>query len=559
MRKREITLGSARRPAGRVAIFVLLAGLIFATGCNLTQWRQNGFKVGPEYCPPTADIAENWIDSDDPRVIPAPPQHEDWWLMFQDPVLNSLVEGAYLDNLSLRAAGLRVLQARAQRDIVTGNLFPQVQQLEGGYSREQLSAVQQPYLDPIPGLFSRSFDSWSFAGNLSWELDFWGRFRRAVEAADAGLEGSVHDYDALLVSLVAEVATAYVETRTFEQRLNFARQNVKNQEGSKKLTEARAKEGKTGQINVYLAESNLNSTKASLQQLEIGLRQSTNRVCTLLGLPPARITEVLGVNGEIPTAPTEVAIGIPSNLLRRRPDVRAAERRIAAQSAQIGVATAELYPAIAINGRISVGAEEFNDLFSSLSQGGSIGPSFQWNVLNYGRIANNIRVQDARFRELIALYQNTVLSANEEVENALVSFFRTQQQVEFLSNSTNATQEALDLALILFKEGETDFTPVFVLQGDLAEKQDQLAAARGKVVTSLIDVYRALGGGWEFRCNRSGSLAVEQITQPSPIDPTEIESNQGRIRIPRQKTSLGEVPRFIRQAFSQDKPDQRLR
>ena len=242
----------------------------------------------------------------------------------------------------------------------------------------------------------------------------------------------------------------------------------------------------------------MEATRASIRPLEIGLRQANNRLCTLLGQPTVDLSPSLGEH-EIPSAPPTVAVGIPADLLRRRPDVRAAERRVAAQSAQIGVALADLYPSIAITGEISVSAEEFSDLFKSLSTGGSIGPSFRWNVLNYGRILNNVRVQDARFQELIATYQNTVLEANEEVENALVAFLQTQEQVKSLAASVQATQRALELELLNFKEGETDFSGVFVLQGDLALKQDELAATQGEVVASLVAVYRALGGGWEIR------------------------------------------------------------
>jgi NodT family efflux transporter outer membrane factor (OMF) lipoprotein len=294
--------------------------------------------------------------------------------------------------------------------------------------------------------------------------------------------------------------TAYIDIRTFEQRLQYARRNAEIQEKSLQLTKARAEEGATGEISVRLSESNLEATRASIRPLEIGLRQANNRLCTLLGAPTIDLSELLGGGRGIPSAPDEVAVGIPADLLRRRPDVRAAERQVAAQSAQIGVALADFYPSIAVTGEISVRAEEFEDLFKSLSNGGSVGPSFRWNVLNYGRIRNNVRIQDARFQELIAAYQNAVLSANQEVEDALVAFLQTQEQVKSLAASVQATQRALELELLNFQEGETDFSGVFVLQGDLALKQDQLAAAQGEVVASLVAVYRALGGGWQIRC-----------------------------------------------------------
>lgn len=359
--------------AGRLCALRLawLASLtLLASDCGLSQWVHNGFKVGPDYCcPPAAEVAENWIDIDDPRVIPCPPECPDWWSVFQDPVLNELVAAAYQQNLTLREAGLRVLEARAQRAIAAGDGLPQSQTIDGSYTREQIGIVQQPFLAPLPD-FKRSFDAWPLSGNLSWELDVWGRFRRAVEAADADLEASVHDYDAILVSLIAEVVTAYADIRTFEKRLDYARQNLRIQEGSAGLAEAKAVEGKTDKkIGAFLSASTVQTTEASVASLVIGLRQANLRLCTLLGVPPVDQRGMIGEDGGIPTAPAEVVVGIPADLLRRRPNVRAAERQVAAQSAQIGIAKSELYHSIAVTGKISVQAEEFNDLFTSLSQG----------------------------------------------------------------------------------------------------------------------------------------------------------------------------------------------
>lgn len=491
----SFSIGKKLRALWLIYISCSVTGI---AGCNLPEWVDNGFKLGPNYQTPAASIADNWIDSDDPQILDSPPNHADWWSVYQDPILDHLIETAYQQNLSVREAGWRIMQARAQRAIVVGNLFPQEQFLNGGYSRRQLSDLAQPLLVPTPE-FRRSFDNWLYGGNLSWELDVWGRFRRSIESADAGLDASVEEYDAILISLIAEVATTYIDIRTLEQRLEFAEENVRTQEQSLQLTKTRAEEGKTGDISVHLAKSNLESTRASIPSLEIGLRQANNRLCTLLGLPTTDLQYLLG-DGAIPPTPTQVAVGIPADLLRRRPDVRAAERRVAVQSAQIGVALANLYPTIEITGEIIVTAEKFSDLSNSLSRGGSIGPSFRWNVLNYGRLINNVHLQDALLQELITTYQNTVLRANEEVESALVAYLKTQQQVVSLSESAQETKLALELELLRFQEGDTDFSGVFVLQGDLALKQDQLAAAQGRVASSLAAVYKALGGGWEIRC-----------------------------------------------------------
>ncbi len=355
------------------------------------------------------------------------------------------------------------------------------------------------------------------AGNLSWELDIWGRFRRAIESADAGLDASVQEYDAILVSLIAEVVTAYIDIRTFEQRLEYARTEC-GDPGEESATDASSRrgrqDGKDQCLSVRVEPGSNQGEHSAAGDRIAASQQSALHVAGYSR--PRDLSESLGGTRGIPSAPARVAVGIPADLLRRRPDVRAAERRVAAQSAQIGVALADLYPSIAVTGEISVSAEEFQDLFKSLSTGGSIGPSFRWNVLNYGRIQSNVRIQEARFQELIATYQNTVLSANEEVENALVAFLKTQEQVKSLAASVQATQRALELELLNFKEGETDFSGVFVLQGDLAVKQDQLASAQGQVVVSLVDVYKALGGGWQIRVQ--GFEPVAMAIFPEMID-----------------------------------------
>lgn len=466
---------------------------LLACGCGLSQWAQNGFQVGPDYHPPTAAVAEQWIDISNEHVLPLPPDHPYWWSVLQDPVVNDLVQTAMTQNLSLRQAGSRIMQAQATRAITAGNLFPQVQQSSGEVNRiqnSQTTALAPPL---------RVFDEWDVGFNASWEIDVWGRFRRALESADARLEASIYDYDAVLVSLLAEVVSAYVEIRTFEQRIDYAKQNVNVQQASLQLTTTRFNEGKTSQVGVSLAKANLNATEATIPPLETGLRQANNRLCTLLGIPPTDLFAWIGKGDGIPEAPADIVVGIPADLLRRRPDVRRAERRVAAQSAQIGVAVSDLFPSISLSGDVFQSSEDFSDLFKSPSAAGSIGPSFRWNILNYGRITNNIRLQDARLLELVARYQNSVLVANQEVEDALIAFLQSKRQVESLRETVVDLSESLKLLLIQFEEGSIDFSPVFVLQGALREAQDQVAAAEGQVLLNMIAVYRALGGGWQVR------------------------------------------------------------
>jgi NodT family efflux transporter outer membrane factor (OMF) lipoprotein len=532
----------AARP-GRILSLVLVSSLsLLACGCGLTQWVHNGFKVGPEYgCPPAAEVAESWIDADAAQIIPCPSDCPDWWATFNDPILNHLIETAYQQNLSLREAGWRVMQTRAQRAYAAGSLFPQTQLGFGEFERIQES---QSVALPAP---LRAFDQWSTGFNLAWELDVWGRFRRSITSADANLDASIGDYDAILLSLIADVATAYADYRTFEQRLEYARHNVKIQEGSLELTQEKYDAGSTGMTSVHLAKSSLESTKARIPSYEIGLRQANNQLCTLLGVSTHDLQQALGKAG-IPIAPPEVAIGIPADLIRRRPDIRAAERSIAAQSEQIGIAQADLYPHFVIQGEFALQSEDFSDLFQSASTAGSIGPSVQWNLLNYGRIINNVRLQESGLQELIANYQNTVLTANQEVEDALVAFLKNQQRVRYLKTVVDETQEALRLLTISFNEGDISFTGVFIMQGDLAAKQDQLAQAQGDVATSLIALYKAIGGGWEIRCmNLESQLphslpSVELELLPVPDGPAIEPMNEPTTHTPNNARSTTANP-----------------
>jgi NodT family efflux transporter outer membrane factor (OMF) lipoprotein len=524
------------RPAITASRLLALGGCcLVACGCHLSEWAHNGFRLGPNHKTPLAKIADDWIDANDAKVLPQPPSHPDWWAVFQDPVVNNLVQTAFEQNLTLRQAGLRVMQARANRAITAGNLFPQVQQAFGDFARIQNSEM---VVVPSP---VRAFDQWEVGFNASWEIDMWGRFRRSVESADASLEASIGEYDAILISLIAEVVTAYIDVRTFEQRLEYARENVKVQQSSLKLSTTRYDEGKTTKVGVYLAEANLNATEATIPSLETGLRQANNRLCTLLGIPTVDLSAMLGKGDGIPQVPAEIAVGIPAELLRRRPDVRQAERQVAAQSAQIGVALAELYPSIAVNGEVFQTSENFSDLFRSASLAGSVGPSFTWNILNYGRIRNNVRLQDARLRELIANYQNTVLEANQEVEDALVAFLKSQQEVRFQQANVDNLNESLKLLLINFEEGSIDFSPIFVLQGSLRSAQDQLAETQGRVVVNMIAVYRALGGGWQIRCPGFQSQMLPVVNLPPHVPGEPIPVPEGK-PLDSEKGELNQLP-----------------
>jgi NodT family efflux transporter outer membrane factor (OMF) lipoprotein len=476
--------------------------LLLATGCTtFREWVHNGFKVGPNYKPPPAESSAQWIDAAEGRFVTSPPDPA-WWNVFGDPLLSELVTTAAHENLDLKAAGTRVLQAQGQRNITAGNLFPQTQQLTGAYAHAQLGSNGN-FLTQLVGAPNAAagtgpsyLNVFTTGFNASWELDFWGRYRRAIESANAEVGSSVEGvHDALLV-LTAEVATDYVRFRTFQQRLVYARQNVEAQRGSLRIAEARLKEGRATGLDVAQAQANLAQTEATISALEIGLRQADNRLCVLLARPVRELLSEADV-GPIPAVPPTVAVGIPADLLERRPDVRRARREVAAQSAEIGVAEADYYPSIGVIGYVGYTSTDIRRIFDENSYTGAVVPNVQWKILNYGRILNNVRVQEAKLQERVFTYQQTVLTAGREAEDALVQFVQYQGQVRALERSAQAAQKSVDLVLDQYRDGRADFNRVFTTQAQLASAQDQLAASRGNVALSLIAVYRALGGGWQ--------------------------------------------------------------
>ncbi len=315
------------------------------------------------------------------------------------------------------------------------------------------------------------------------------------------------DYDNVMVTLIGDVATAYVQYRIFEQQLVYARQNVNLQRGSLQIATDRWKAGQTNELGVSQATSLLEQLEATVPVLEIALRQANNQLCVLLGMPPAELAAKLG-QAPIPATPPEVVVGIPADLIRRRPDLRSAERLIAAQNAQIGVADADFYPAFFINGAFGFEAKDFSRLFAQKSINAQIGPAFQWNILNYGRILNKVRLQDFKTQELAAAYQQKVLAAAQEVESGIVTYWRAWQEAAHLAASVKAAERTVSLANALYKSGAIEYTPVFVAEQFLAQQQNLLAQAQGDVALGLITVYRALGGGWELRLAEQAAHAA---------------------------------------------------
>ncbi len=476
-----------------------IRGVWWAAAGAAAALALTGCKVGPEYQTPDATLNAEWSG--------AAAEHNavvaDWWTTFNDPVLTSLVRSAMGQNLTLRQAGLRVLEARAARGIAVGQFFPQIQEAFGGIDNNRVS-VNDP-----SATTDRSFATDRVGLQAAWELDFWGKFRRGIEASDAQLLATVADYDAVLVSLAADVATNYILLRSLEERLVYARENVALQSDTLKLTQTRLKAGAVSELDVATARSTLANTQALIPDLENALRQTKLALGVLLGQAPSELEwELHSIDGRgltVPQAPPEIALGVPAELLRRRPDVRAAERIAAAQSARIGEATADLYPQISITGSTgfvssnfeSVRGPNLNNVFDANSFAGFIGLQVNWPVLNYGRIESNIRVQDAQYEQAVAAYQESVLRAAADVESGLSEFLKARERTGYLTEAVSASKRSSELSLIQYRAGAVDFIRVNIAQTDLVEQQDSLTAARASIALGAVRTYRALGGGWE--------------------------------------------------------------
>lgn len=430
-----------------------------------------------------------------------------WWHAFNDPALDALVDRAYEQNLSLQAAGLRVLAAQARRGIAIGLLFPQQQEAAGSITRTRQS-LNQPSLpeDPTtnpqtgqPTSFDRDFSVFNLGFDAAWEIDLWGRYRRGIEAADADLLASVADYDAVLVSLVGEVGATYVQLRVIEQLLALARDNARLQRDSLEIATVRFEAGGTSNLDVQQATTLLEDTEADIPALEIQLRQTLDSLSVLLGMPPSDLTDILSRSSGIPAPPPNVAVGIPADLLRRRPDVRRSERQLAAQSARIGVADSDLYPRLTLVGQVGLSADDAAKLFTANSFTGSIGPQVNWPILNYGRLINEVRFQDATFQALAAAYAEAVLRAQQEVVDSVAGYVRGIDEVGHLERSVGAANRAVELSLIQYTGGAADYTRVLTAQQSKITADRRLTERRGAVTSSVIALYKAIGGGWEIR------------------------------------------------------------
>jgi NodT family efflux transporter outer membrane factor (OMF) lipoprotein len=484
--------------------------------------------IGPDFTVPVAPLADKFRGAGARSVQSGPLEYQNWWEGFRDPTLNRLIQIAYNQNLTLLSAGTRVLQARAVLGIAIGVTYPQVQQGAGSVIYNRTSAAT-----PLSGPNATPSYFWTdaLAAQAAWELDFWGKFRRGVESADGVYLASIASYDGVLVSLLADVTATYIGIRTTEQLIGIARANVRRQEQALSIAKAKFQGGGASELDVFQATNVLEQTRAAIPQLTIQLQQAENALCVLLGVPPQSLGMALSRSaGRIPSPPRTVVVGIPADLLRRRPDVRAAELAALAQSAQIGVALTQLYPAISITGTFGGSASTANghtlgDVVNWKGIAYAAGPSFQWNLLNYGQITNNVRLQDAKLQQLLVDYQNTVLSAQQEVDNGLATYLQSRNQAALLRRSVDAANGALRIAMEQYQQGATSFTTVLTAEQNLFQAQNSLAGASANVPLGLTAVFRALGGGWQIRVDGN-------FVTPATVDQMRARTDWGNLLPP---------------------------
>ena len=461
-----------------------------------------GCTVGPNYRRPDTPVPTMWSEARYDGIDTRPADLARWWEEFNDPGLTRLVQRAAGSSLDLRLAEGRIREARALRRVAESGAWPSVD-VSGSYSRSRTSenaiapSSQGSGGSPFfrgsnngQDLFRSGFDS-------SWEIDVFGGVRRSVESADATVEASIEDRRDVLVTLLGDIARNYIDLRGFQRRLAVARNNLTAQQESLEITQVRFQAGLANYLQVSQAEAQVNTTAAEIPALEALSKQAAHRLDVLLGIQPGALSAELSTEAPIPALPPEARVGLPSELLRRRPDIRRAERQLAAATAEIGVATADLYPKFSLSGVFGVQSISASDWFSAPSRFWSIAPTIRWPLFDAGRIRANIEVRNARQEQALTQYEKTVLTAFEDVENALVSYAKEQVRYRSLMNAVVASRRALALADELYKNGLIDFLNVLDSQRALYAAESDLAQSEATMATNLVALYKALGGGWE--------------------------------------------------------------
>ncbi|MCX4142855.1 efflux transporter outer membrane subunit [Paraburkholderia sp. SEWSISQ10-3 4] len=480
-----------------IACALIVSMSVALTGC---------VTVGPDFKQPDVTLENQWLESLAGEAQTAPGAQAAWWTAFNDPVLSALEQRAYERNLSLQVAGLHIFKARAQLAISAENLLPQSGSVSAGADHINTSGV-----GPIPPTHL-----WAehLRVNVGWEIDFWGKYRRQIESDRAQLRVSEAAYDNALVSLFADVANAYIDLRALEQRIAVAQQNLKAVQQSLTLTQARYKRGASSQLDVEQAATLVAETEAQIPPLIKARAQDRDTLAVLLADPPDAVDAQLKGSSAIPVPPTQIDVGIPADLLRRRPDVRQAALNAAAQSALIGAAKAKLYPSLSLTGLFGLSSGEQRGI--GLSQWGSktiglFSAGITLPILDRGQLKNAVRIQDAAFQEAVLDYQNTVLQAQKEVEDAIAALRTSLDALAASSRASDASQRALKLANVQYRAGSVTYDTVLDASRSMLRDGDSLAQNQGIAALAAVSLYRALGGGWEVA--EGQQVVSEQIAE----------------------------------------------
>jgi multidrug efflux system outer membrane protein len=457
---------------------ILCICLLTITGCT----------VGPNYHPPRVSVPSAWTGTAGQTTTAADLVH--WWTAFNDPNLTSLIDRAVKSNLDLKQAESRLRQARAARRVVSAGLWPTLD-ATGSYSHSQKAGSAKTKTSPT------RLDLWQTGLDAAWELDIFGGVRRNVEAAEADIRFAVEDQRDVLVTLAGEVALNYVELRGFQQEIVIAQNNLKAQQHTAELTRQRFGSGLVGSLDVANADAQVGTTASQIPAMETSAQQAIYNLSVLLGREPTSLLEELSPVSTIPVTPPDLPAELPSDLLRRRPDIRRAEAQIHAATARIGVAAADLFPKFNLTGSVGYQSNALSSLINSQNSLWSLGPSISWQIFNAGSVSANIEVKKALSEQALLTYQKAVLTALQDVENALIAYSKEQQRYKALQDTVTANRKAVDLATQLYSQGQTEFLSVLVSQRSLYASEDSLVQSTRNLSTDLVSLYKALGGGWE--------------------------------------------------------------
>lgn len=489
----------------RLALLALSLGL---SGC---------YMAGPDYKEPKLNITKSWpyaSRKNDAAVKEAQHKTANWWKRFNDKNLNALIEKGYEQNLDLQITGINLLYQRASLAKAVGELYPQQQNILSNYSYNRIGASS------LENILPNNFYTASAGLSANWELDFWGKYRRAIQANDANFLGSQASYDNALVSLISNIAQTYIDIRVEEALVDVTKENIRSQKESSHIASERFRLGQTSQLDVEEAYTQLGQTQSRLPGQLSSLQAKKNELALLLGLTPNEINPLLKKGYTIPKAPKQIEVGFPKEILGQRPDVEEAKLNAIAKLATLGQTVSELYPAFSLGGSFtfssnSIGNSSVNDLFTWSKRQVVAGPSLLMPIFNYGQIRNSIRMQDALYQQALMSYQNVVLTAQKEVASAISDYIYAKKSAQILAKTVKHARLSTSLSLVRYQNGETGYNSVLDAQREQLSVESNLVRAKGKIATSMATLFSAVGGGWQIRAgNDVISQAVkEQMAQ----------------------------------------------